>query len=246
MLLQATGTVDSAGMPSNVPRDAGAGGMSMAMAGIIKKYKRTLSNFQEDFMIPFINKAAYRYMQFDPERYPSVDMNFIPTATLGILAREFEQQQMIALLQTLGPNTPVLPLILKGILQNSSLSNRGELIQTLEQMSQPNPEAQKAQMEQQQLQMALLQAQIQDLQAKAAKSGAEAQQTQVETQLMPEKMRIDVIQSAATNLDNGDDFEKRLKLADLMLKEKQVNLKALDTASNERIARMQMINKTKQ
>jgi hypothetical protein len=246
MLLQATGTVDSAGMPSNVPRDAGAGGMSMAMAGIIKKYKRTLSNFQEDFMIPFINKAAYRYMQFDPERYPSVDMNFIPTATLGILAREFEQQQMIALLQTLGPNTPVLPLILKGILQNSSLSNRGELIQTLEQMSQPNPEAQQAQMQQQQLNMALLQAQIQDLQAKAAKSGAEAQQTQVETQLMPEKMRIDVIQSAATNLDNGDDFEKRLKLADLMLKEKQVNLKAMDTASNERIARMQMMNKTKQ
>ncbi len=245
MLLQATGTVDSAGMPSNVPRDAGAGGMSMAMAGIIKKYKRTLSNFQEDFMIPFINKAAYRYMQFDGERYPSVDMNFIPTATLGILAREFEQQQMIALLQTLGPNTPVLPLILKGILQNSSLTNRGELIQTLEQMSQPNPEAQQAQMQQQQLQMALLQAQIQDLQAKAAKSGAEAQQTQVETQLMPEKMRIDVIQSAATNLDNGGDFEKRLKLADMMLKEKQVNLKAADLVSNERIAMMQMMNKQK-
>jgi hypothetical protein len=246
MLLQATGTVDSAGMPSNVPRDAGAGGMSMAMAGIIKKYKRTLSNFQEDFMIPFINKAAYRYMQFDSERYPSVDMNFIPTATLGILAREFEQQQMIALLQTLGPNTPVLPLILKGILQNSSLTNRGELIQTLEQMSQPNPEAQQAQMQQQQLQMALLQAQIQDLQAKAAKSGAEAQQTQVETQLMPEKMRIDVIQSAATNLDNGDDFEKRLKLADMMLKEKQVNLKAADIASNERIATLQMMKNNKQ
>src|SRR4030042_2357578 len=83
MLLQATGTVDSAGMPSNVPRDAGAGGMSMAMAGIIKKYKRTLSNFQEDFMIPFINKAAFRYMQFDSERYPTVDMTFVPTATLG-------------------------------------------------------------------------------------------------------------------------------------------------------------------
>ena len=57
MLLQATGTVDSAGMPSNVPRDATAGGMSMAMAGIIKKYKRTLTNFQEDFMVPFIYKA---------------------------------------------------------------------------------------------------------------------------------------------------------------------------------------------
>lgn len=239
MLLQATGTVDSAGMPSAIPRDAGAGGMSMALAGIIKKYKRTLTNFQEDFMVPFIYKSAWRYMQFDSERYPTVDMTFIPTATLGILAREFEQQQFIALLQTLGPQTPVLPLILKGILSNSSLSNRGELIQTLDQMSQPNPEAQQAQMQQQQLQMALLQAQIQDLQAKAAKAGAEAQQTQVETQLMPEKMKIDIVQSAATNLDNGDDFEKRLKLADMMLKEKQINLKAADIASNERIAKLQ-------
>ena len=242
MLLQATGTVDSAGMPSNVPRDATAGGMSMAMAGIIKKYKRTLTNFQEDFMVPFIYKAAYRYMQFDSERYPTVDMNFVPTATLGILAREFEQQQLIGLLQTLGPNTPVLPLILKGILQNSSLTNRAELIQTLEQMSQPNPEAQQAQMMQQQAQMALLQAQIADLQAKAQKASAEAQQTMVETQLMPEKMKIDVIQSAATNLDNGDDFEKRIKLADVLLKEKQINLKAQDIASNERIAALQMMN----
>ena len=239
MLLQATGTVDSAGMPSAVPRDSGAGGMSMALAGIIKKYKRTLTNFQEDFMVPFIYKSAWRYMQFDSERYPTVDMTFIPTATLGILAREFEQQQFIALLQTLGPQTPVLPLILKGILSNSSLSNRGELIQTLDQMSQPNPEAQQAQMQQQQLQMALLQAQIQDLQAKAAKTDAEAQQTQVETQLLPEKMKIDIVQSAATNLDNGGDFEKRLKLADMMLKEKQINLKAADIASNERIAKLQ-------
>lgn len=243
MLLQATGTVDSAGMPSNVPRDAGAGGMSMAMAGIIKKYKRTLSNFQEDFMIPFINKAAFRYMQFDSERYPSVDMTFVPTATLGILAREFEQQQMIGLLQTLGPNTPVLPLILKGILQNSSLSNRGELMKALDQMSQPNPEAAKAQQEQQMAQMQLAQAQVADLQSKAQKQQAEAQKTMVEAQMIPEEHRVKVIQAAATNIDNSSDFDKRLKLADMMLKEKQVNLKAADIASNERIAGLQMTNK---
>lgn len=243
MLLQATGTVDSAGMPSNVPRDAGAGGMSMAMAGIIKKYKRTLSNFQEDFMIPFINKAAFRYMQFDSERYPSVDMTFVPTATLGILAREFEQQQMIGLLQTLGPNTPVLPLILKGILQNSSLSNRGELMKALDQMSQPNPQAAEAQQAQQQAQMQLAQAQVADLTSKAQKQQAEAQKTMIEAQLMPEEHRVKLVQAAATNLDDGDDFEKRLKLADMMLKEKTVNLKAADLASNERIATMQMMTK---
>ena len=243
MLLQATGTVDSAGMPSNVPRDAGAGGMSMAMAGIIKKYKRTLSNFQEDFMIPFINKAAFRYMQFDSERYPSVDMTFVPTATLGILAREFEQQQMIGLLQTLGPNTPVLPLILKGILQNSSLSNRGELMKALDQMSQPNPQAAEAQQMQQQAAMQLAQAQVADLQSKAQKQSAEAQKTMIEAQMIPEEQRVKLVQAASTNLDSGDDFEKRLKLADMMLKEKQVNLKAADIASNERIASLQMMNK---
>jgi hypothetical protein len=244
MLLQATGTVDSAGMPSNVPRDAGAGGMSMAMAGIIKKYKRTLSNFQEDFMIPFINKAAFRYMQFDSERYPSVDMTFIPTATLGILAREFEQQQMIGLLQTLGPNTPVLPLILKGILQNSSLSNRGELMKALDEMSQPNPQAAEAQQAQQQAAMQLAQAQVADLQSKAQKQSAEAQKTMIEAQMIPEEQRVKLVQAASTNLDRGDDFEKRLKLADMMLKEKQVNLKAADIASNERIASLQMMNKS--
>ena len=233
LLLQATGTVDSAGMPSAAPRDAGAGGMSMAMAGIIKKYKRTLSNFQEDFLIPFINKAAWRYMQFDPERYPSADVKFIPTATLGILAREFEQQQFIALLQTLGPDTPVLPLILKGILGNSSLSNRMELIAALDQMSQPNPQAQEAQMMQQQMAMQAAQSDMAVKQAQAQKYQAEAQQTMVETQLLPEKMRIDVVQAAATNLDNGGDFEKRLKLADLMLREKDID-------SNERIAVAQM------
>ena len=239
MLLQATGTVDSAGMPSNVPRDASAGGMSMAMAGIIKKYKRTLTNFQEDFMVPFIYKAAYRYMQFDSERYPSVDMNFIPTATLGILAREFEQQQLIGLLQTLGPNTPVLPLILKGILQNSSLSNRGELIQVLEQMSQPDPQQQQAQQMQQQAQMALLQAQIQDLQAKAQKSSAEAQKTMVEAQIAPQVAQAKTIAALSNNLDEnneGKDFERRVKLAEVMLKEKDID-------SNERIAMMQMASK---
>ena len=240
MLLQATGTVDSAGLPSSVPREGGAQGMSMAMAGIIKKYKRTLVNFQEDFMMPFITKAAFRYMQFDPERYPSVDMTFIPTATLGILAREFEQQQLIGLLQTLGPNTPVLPLLLKGILSNSSLSNRAELMEGLDKMSQPDPQAAQMQQQQQAAQAELLSAQTADLQASAMAKQADAQKTQVETQMIPEEHRVKVVQAAATNLNQGDSFEQRLKLADMMLKEKAVNLKQADIASNERIAALQM------
>jgi hypothetical protein len=168
-----------------------------------------------------------------------VDVKFIPTATLGILAREFEQQQFIALLQTLGPDTPVLPLILKGILGNSSLSNRNELIAALDQMSQPNPEAQQQAQMQQEAAMAKLQADLALLQAQTEKATAEAQQTMVETQLMPEELRVKVVQAAATNLDQDADFAKRMKLADLMLKEKDID-------SNERIALAQMSNRQPQ
>jgi hypothetical protein len=243
MLLQATGTVDSAGMPSAAQRDASGQGMSMAMAGVIKKYKRTLVNFQEDFMIPFIYKAAYRYMQFDPERYPSVDMTFIPTATLGVLAREYEQQQMIGLLQTLGPDTPVLPVLLKGILSNSSLSNKAELMATLDQMSQPSPEAQQAQQQKEQMQMQLVNAQTADLQTKAQKQAAEAQQIQVETQLAPQLAQAKLTAALSTNLNEDNeskDFERRARITELMLKEKDLSIKEQDSIRNERITMLQM------
>ena len=227
MLLQATGTLDSQGMVSQGNRDGA--GMSMAVATIIKKYKRTLVNFQEDFLIPFIQKAAFRYMQFDPERYPSVDMKFIPTATLGIIAREYEQQQFIGLLQTLGPNTPVLPLILKGILNNSSLSNRYELMSALDQMSQPDPQAKQMQEVQQQLALQAAQAQIAVSTTQAEQNRAEAQKLMTEAQLMPQEVQAKVIASTTKNLPAGNEsneFDKRVKIAELMLKEADIKNKS--------------------
>ena len=237
MLLQATGTLDSQGMVSQGNRDGA--GMSMAVATIIKKYKRTLVNFQEDFLIPFIQKAAFRYMQFDPERYPSVDMKFIPTATLGIIAREYEQQQFIGLLQTLGPNTPVLPLILKGILTNSSLSNRYELMAALDQMSQPNPEAQQMQQMQQQLALQAAQAQIAVQTTQAEQNRAEAQKLMTEAQLMPQESQAKSMAAMTKNLpiDNEEKaFDKRVKIAELMLKE-------ADMKNKSKIVELQMAEK---
>jgi len=231
MLLMATGTLDSQGMVTAVSRDAGQGGISMATASIIKKYKRTLVNFQEDFMIPFITKAAYRYMQFDPERYPTVDMKFIPTAALGIIAREHEQQQFIALLQTLGPNTPVLPIILKGIMANSSLSNRFELIAMLDKMATADPQAQQAAQMQQQLAMQLAQAQIAVQTTQAEQNKAEAQKLLTEAQLMPIELQAKSMAANTKNLPTDDalaskEFDKRVKVAELMLKEADIQNKA--------------------
>jgi len=239
MLLQATGTLDSQGLVSQTARDGG--GMSTAVATIIKKYKRTLVNFQEDFLIPFIKKAAFRYMQFDPERYPSVDMNFVPTATLGIIAREYEQQQFIGLLQTLGAETPVLPIILKGIVANSSLSNRMELIAKLDEMMQPNPEQQQMQQMQQQLAMQAAQAQIAVNTTQAEQNRAEATKLSVEAQLMPQEVQAKNMAAMTKNLPNEDDqaareFDKRVKIAELMLKE-------ADIKNKSKIVELQMAEK---
>lgn len=240
MLLQATGTLDSQGMVSQVARDGQS--MSLAVATIIKKYKRTLVNFQEDFLIPFIQKAVYRYMQFDPERYPSVDFKFIPTATLGIIAREYEQQQLIGLLQTLGPNTPVLPIVLKGILGNSSLSNRNELIAMLEQMSQPNPEMQQLQMAKEQLAIQAAQAQIAVDTTQAEQNRAEATKLVIEAQLMPKEIEAKTMAAVTKNLPTNDDlaskeFDKRVKIAELMLKE-------ADIKNKSKIVELQMAEKS--
>lgn len=228
MLLMATGTIDSNGTVSAVARDGQS--MDMATATMIKKYKRTLVNFQEDFLIPFIKKAAWRYMQFDPERYPSLDVKFIPTATLGIIAREYEQKQLAFLIQTLGANSPLAPVLMAGVLKNSSLSNREEMVEEMKKMAQPNPEQQQMQQQQAQMQMALIQAQIAELQSKAGVNQATAQKTTVEAQLAPEETKAKVLSAISRNLPNEDgeanaEFDRRVQIAGLMLKEEEINSK---------------------
>jgi hypothetical protein len=234
MLLMATATVDSNGTTQAVARDGQS--MDMATATMIKKYKRTLVNFQEDFLIPFIYKAAWRYMQFDPERYPSVDVKFIPTATLGIIAREFEQRQLAFLMQTLGAQSPLTPILMQGILKNSSLSNKEEMLQGMAQQSQPDPQQQQMAQQAAMLEMQSKQADTQLKQAQAGKAQAEAQKATVEAQIAPEEAKAKMIAALSNNLDDeneGKDFERRAKIAELMLKEK-------DITSNENIAKMQM------
>ena len=230
MLLMATSTVDSAGAPTAVSRDAG--GIDMATATMIKKYKRVLVNFQEDFLIPFIYKAAWRFMQFDPERYPAVDVKFIPTATLGIVAREYEQKQLAFLIQTLGANSPLTPILMQSVVKNSSLSNREEMLTQLAKASQPDPQQQ--QMTQQGIQMEMA-----DKQAKIAKTQAETEQIVVETKLKPSEVQAKVVAALSNNLNEdaeGADFERRARIAELMLKER-------DIESNHDIAKMQMAQK---
>jgi hypothetical protein len=230
MLLMATGTVDSNGQVTQVSRDAG--GIDMATATMIKKYKRALVNIQEDFIIPFINKALWRYMQFDPERYPSVNAKILPTATLGIIAREYEQKQLAFLIQTLGAQSPLTPILMQGIIKNSSLSNREAMLMELQKAGQPDPQKTQLGLAQAQKQMELLDAQVQN-------ERANAQKTTVEAQLAPEETKAKVLSSISRNLpsQNPDaEFNRRVEVAKLLLKEEEVQ-------SNKKIVEMQTSNR---
>jgi hypothetical protein len=226
MVQQATGAVDSAGIAGSVNGEATAAGISMSLGAIIKRHKRTLINFQQSFLLPFVTKAAHRYMQFDPENYPVADYKFIPTSTLGIIAREYEVTQLVQLLQTMQQDSPLYPVLIQSIIDNMNLSNREELIAAMQQANQPNPQAQQMAMAAQQAQMAFQQSQTAALTAQAAESQARANKMVVEAQLAPEELEIDRIEAITRNLKEGDqedkEFERRLKVADRLLKERQL------------------------
>lgn len=238
MLLAATGTLDTTQMPGQVAGGEATGaGLSMALSGLMKKNKRALINFQEDFLIPFIERAAWRFMQFDPERYPVKDFKFLPVSTMGMIAREYEQQQMVGLMQTLGPTSPITPVLLQGIIQSSSISNRTQIIDTLTKMSQPDPQQQQMAQQTAQLEMGLKQAQIEYYQSQSGKNTADAQKTMVETQIMPQEAEAKMIGNISRGSKDPSDFDKRVKVAELALKEE-------DIKSNERITVAQMMHRS--
>ena len=229
MVQQATGAVDSAGIAGQVNGEATAAGISMSLGAIIKRHKRTLINFQQSFLLPFVTKAAHRYMQFDPENYPVADYKFNATSTLGIIAREYEVTQLVQLLQTMKQDSPLYPVLIQSIIDNMNLSNREELIATMQQASQPNPQMQQMQMQMQQAQMAYQQSQTAAFNAQASESQARAEKYAVEAMLAPEEVQIEKINAITKNLQAGDEedkeFERRLKIADSLLKERQIESK---------------------
>jgi len=237
MVQMATGAIDAAGIPGTINGDAAAGAVSMSMGAIIKRHKRTLINFQESFLIPMIEKTAWRYMQFDPEHYPVSDYKFIPSSSLGVIAREYEVTQLVQLLQTLGQDSPMYPMLVTAVIDNMGLSNREEIIAQMAEVSKPDPQQQQMQQQQMQMQMEMGQAQLQLVQAQTMEAQARAQRYAVEAQLEPEVVKAKMAAAISTNIQQGNaddaEFEKRARIADLMLKE-------ADIKSNERIAAMQV------
>ena len=224
MVQQSTGAIDSAGIPASINGEGTAAGISMGLGAIIKRHKRTLINFQENFLIPFIEKAACRYMQFVPELYPVKDYKFLATSTLGIIAREYETTQLVQLLQTMPQESPVYNLLVTAVVDNMAISNRDEIIAAIQQAAQPNPQAQQLQQVQTQMQMESAMAQLENIKAQTAEVVSRVQQNNVETQLLPIEEETRRIAAMSKNMPM-DEFKKLVEYAKLQLKEKEINVK---------------------
>ena len=101
----------------------------------------------------------------------------------------------------------------------------------LDQMSQPDPNAQEKAMMQEQLAMQAAQAQIAVNTTQAEQNRAEAQKLMTEAQLMPAEVQAKMSASLTKNLPNEDmanarEFDKRVKIAELMLKEADIKNKS--------------------
>ena len=91
--------------------------------------------------------------------------------------------------------------------------------------------------------MEFQQSQTSALQAQAAESQARAAKYAMETQLLPEELQIEKLEAITRNLREGDqedkEFERRLKVADALLKERQIEGKrpnVNDTNRNEPVS----------
>ena len=237
MVQQATGAVDNT---SPMSPDGTAAGMSMSLGAIIKRHKRTLLNFQDTFLIPFVEKAMHRYMQFDPELYKAQDHKFVASSSLGIIAREYEVTQLVQLLQTMPAESPMYSILVESIVESMNLSRREEIISTIKQANQPpSPQEQQAAMQEQQLrkqfELEMAKVNLEKMKLEAAEIQSRVMQNQVETQLLPVAEETDRIAAIAKTLP-ADEFQQALAMAELSLKQQE-----LDTKEN--IVKLQMGNK---
>jgi len=223
MVQQATGSQDAAEMAKGPSSDTTAAGISMSMGAVMKRQRRTLVNFQESFFKPLIKKTAWRYMQFDPEKYPSKDYHFTVVSSLGVIAREYEVQQLAQILQVIPPQSPAHGAMIKAIIEHMNVTSKEKLLAVIDAASQPNPQAQQMQQAQQQAQMELQKAQIAVLMAQAEEAKGRAAKYAVETEIMPKET---VLKYSDMDKDGkvDDDFEKKVRLAQMLMEEDRWNV----------------------
>jgi hypothetical protein len=150
MVQMGTGAFDTATALKSGQTQSGAnaaGANSGLMASFVKRSKRAAGTIENFLIKPMIQKMLWRYMQFDPQRYPA-DFDFMVNAAQGIMAREVEAMQLTQLLgmmpQEVAPKAALA--VTKGIVELSSVVNKTEIDAIIdEELAPPSEEEQRKQ-----------------------------------------------------------------------------------------------------
>lgn len=221
MVQMGTGALDVASAIKNQSQ-SGANSMSsnsMLMGAFVKRSKRSIANISRNFIGPIVQKVIWRYMQFDPVRYPA-DLDIKLKPTLGIVAREVEAGQMTQLMGMMPQEYHQVQLLLaKGIVEHTALSNKGELLQAIAQaLKPPSPQEQQ---QQQQMQQLTLQAHMQGLQeqVKGLQLGNQKIQAEIKNILAQADERAHEAQINVTRLQQDEqrirqDLQEQEQFAD--------------------------------
>jgi hypothetical protein len=137
---------------------------SMLMGAFVKRSKRSVQNVERNLVYPVIQKCMWRYMQFEPRRYPK-DYEFNVKAGMGIVAREVEAMQMTQMMGMIPEQFgSVAVMLAKGVIENTALPNKAEIVKEIARATAPPSPEQQAK-----------QQQLADLQFEAAKAQAQGE-----------------------------------------------------------------------
>lgn len=236
MVSMATGAMDSALPVGQNRRNETSGGMSQMNAAFLKRSKRTMRRI-ETWLDKLITKSLWRYMQFDGKRYPA-DMKFVVNNTMGLMAREVENQQLVQMLGFVPPESPAHTLIIQALFQNTNSADKAVLKAAIEEMVKP-PSEEEQQMQQMAQQLALEKEkeEVRKLKAGNDKLEAETQLALAKTKLTltQEDLEDDKVDIAAANSAIGAEKARQTAIQNVVAARKvEVEEKKVDKQSNSK------------
>jgi hypothetical protein len=197
-----TGAIESNAPLNTDRRNETASGISMIQSSALKRMRRTMWNIERQFLNPLVRKTMVRYMQFAKQRYPR-DVDFQVSGTMGIVAREFEQAQLVGLLSNIPPDSPQYNLVLRAIIELSSSPKRDDILQQLDAMNQKTPEQKQQEQKMQEIQFQMAMEGLKEQQFENEKTLKEIEKLQAEienikklTELEDEKVDIQAANTA--------------------------------------------------
>jgi hypothetical protein len=206
MVQMGTGAVDTATPIRMNNKNSTATGSSLQQATFVKRSKRAMANVSRNFLQPIIKKLLWRYMQFNPQRYP-IDVDFRVMGTLGIVARELEQNQLTQMLGLVPEGSPPQLVLIKSIFDNASSPYKDEMNRAVDSMLNPSEEQVAKQQLQEQLQQQVQLTELQKTKMETSKLQSEvilniAKATEVQNDASIKNVQVEIeIQRLLKELD---------------------------------------------